>query len=46
MNLQDIQRLQADGFLAADQRDRIIAHYKLQDGQSKFVVILSIQRCP
>ena len=42
MNLQDIQRLQADGFLAADQRDRIIAHYKLQDGQSKFVVILSI----
>ena len=42
MNLQDIQRLHADGFLAADQRDRIIAHYKLQDGQSKFVVILSI----
>ncbi|MEN9576689.1 MAG: hypothetical protein RL514_4544 [Verrucomicrobiota bacterium] len=42
MNLHDIQRLHADGFLAADQRDRIIAHYKLQDGQSKFVVILSI----
>jgi hypothetical protein len=42
MNLHDIQRLQADGFLAADQRDRIVAHYKLQDGQSKFVVILSI----
>ena len=42
MNLNDIQRLHADGFLSAEQRDRIVAHYKLQDGQSKFVIILSV----
>lgn len=41
MNLQDIQRLQADGFLAADQRDRIIAHYKLQDAPNRFIAIIS-----
>ena len=42
MNLADIERLHTDGFLPADQRDRIVTHYKLQDGQSKFVIILSI----
>jgi len=42
MNLPDIQRLHTDGFLSADQRDRIVTHYKLQDGQSKFVIILSV----
>jgi len=35
MNLQDIQRLHADGFLAGEQRDRIIAHYKLQDAPNR-----------
>ncbi len=42
MNIQDIQRLHTDGFLSADQRDRIVEHYKMQDGQSKFVIILSV----
>lgn len=41
MNLQDIQRLHADGFLAADVRDRIIAHYKLQDAPNRFIAIIS-----
>ena len=42
MKLQDIQRLHADGLIAPEQRDRIIAHYKLEEGQNKFVVILSV----
>lgn len=41
MNLQDIQRLHADGFLAGEQRDRIIAHYKLQDAPNRFIAIIS-----
>ncbi len=41
MNLQDIQRLHADGFLAAELRDRIIAHYKLQDAPNRFIAIVS-----
>lgn len=41
MNLQDIQRLHTDGFLAADVRDRIIAHYKLQDAPNRFIAIIS-----
>lgn len=41
MNLQDIQRLHADGFLAADARDRIIAHYKLQDAPNRFIAIIT-----
>lgn len=41
MNLQDIQRLQADGFIAADVRDKIVAHYKLQDAPNRFIAIIS-----
>ena len=41
MNLQDIQRLHTDGFLAAEVRDRIIAHYKLQDAPNRFIASIS-----
>lgn len=41
MNLQDIQRLHTDGLIAPEQRDRIIAHYKLQEAPNRFVAIIS-----
>ena len=41
MNLHDIQRLHADGLIAPEQRDRIVAHYKLQDGPGRFIAIIS-----
>jgi hypothetical protein len=42
MKLPDIERLHTDGFLSAEQRDRIVTHYQLQEGQNKFVIILSV----
>jgi len=42
MKLQDIQRLHTDGFLAADVRDRIVAHYKLQDAPNRFIAIIAV----
>jgi uncharacterized membrane protein len=41
MNLQDIQRLHADGLIAPEQRDRIVAHYKLEDAPNRFIAIIS-----
>ena len=41
MKLHDLQRLHTDGFLTAEQRDKIIAHYKLEDAPNRFVAIVS-----
>ena len=41
MKYTDIQRLQEAGLISQEQRDRIVAHFNLQEEGGKFLVILS-----
>lgn len=42
LRIPDLDRLVADGFLAQEQRDRIVAHYKLRKHHNPMLVIVSV----
>jgi len=41
MNYQDIQKIHESGFITAEQRERIVAHFKLKEQSNRFLVVVS-----
>jgi uncharacterized membrane protein len=41
MNFRDIQKIHDGGFITGDQRDRIVAHFRLKEESSRFLVVVS-----